>query len=1194
MGRTGCCDGSPHAGSVCGLSPRSLVCGLSPRSRSRSPVLSSRIGAGTVVVSSDTDVSEGRSASLGSDDDTDSPSSEKIEKAKKRDHKEKKTHKRLKKNKKKLKKRRKKLMKKEKRHKQKEERRILSAMREANLKYPGAAQSLSGAAPQDFIKRMLEKVPPAIASTQPPSVVSRMAEQLQLPASTSLGTSGLGKPQNAKVDSVAKGLLQVFRCKCCERDCSGEASFLQHVQGRKHRAKAGGGFAGLLPNDMGVVPTLSDYAQQLLGRKAAAMAAVQAASPEAAPQETNVCLRQLAEAVQCTKLVHRISTSRSPSRSSYHPAGHRQCERRASVPPLINGEAQPHMAARRSLPIFLYRREMLERVDNRQVTILEGDTGCGKTTQAPQYLLEDAAQRGRPCYILCTQPRRLAAIGVATRVAEERGLDDGELGATIGYAVQHEHRASNATCLLFCTTGVALRRLQSNPQLQGVTHVVVDEVHERSVESDLLLLLLKQVCCQRKDLRLLLMSATIDSDLFATYFGAGSSSLKVPGRLFPVETYFLEDALKLTCHIVDSRAEWAKGGGPCWREKRQPADPETLEEIDSTALDGRYSHCDDSVRRALEQLEPDALNVDLVAELVASKFRVDHGGSDAVLVFVSGVKEIEQVIDAILARREFLSGDARRWVLPLHGGLPYEEQAIVFQRPPRDVRKIVVATNVAETSVTIDDIGLVIDTGRMKENRYDGVRMMASLEDVVVSRANARQRRGRAGRVGPGVCVHLVTKHRHDELLHDHQLPEVKRTPLEKLVLRVLDSPLARKGAAAVCALLLEPPDAEAVHGAVAELEGLGAIEHDGEGGERLTALGKHLAALPLDPRLGKLIVMSVAFGGARATDDAMTIAAALASRSPFLTPREGREEADKSRVRWSRALAPGEGMHSDHLAVVAAYETWDKFPSCAKLDFAKVNFLSHRTLQAMQRLKRQLLEQLSTAELVCNGLRARDVEEAGRLDGSDGVLATLERYASKGAPRIPDAQRPKLLAGLLCAALCPNVVHGSEPGPKRTKAQGTSVMLGPRATLHIRERSSGARVQVQIHASSVHGGASWGAGIGSPYLVYNELVNATGSLRVRDVTPVSPLALVLFGGHLEAVDEEPGVLSICGWLRLRVPEQARDQLLRVRRALDKALQGRIAATPQSSAERRSRYSSGIVNDDGAAARLFESIVALL
>eukprot|EP00930_Biecheleria_cincta_P016865 TRINITY_DN13576_c1_g1_i1.p1 TRINITY_DN13576_c1_g1~~TRINITY_DN13576_c1_g1_i1.p1 ORF type:complete len:1124 (+),score=184.16 TRINITY_DN13576_c1_g1_i1:264-3635(+) len=994
-----------------------------------------------------------------------------------------------------------------------------------------------------------------IAKTSPCSASN--GTQVHTPGKRKAGDVGINNrsKKTKHFDAgTAKGSSETFRCKACEVDCTGEASFLDHLQGKKHCKKAGSGFQGLLPNDMGVIPKFSEYAQQMLGSEAAAVAADQASSQTDEHDVVELCPQKLANVLQSIQMVHSAYAASKPSQCNSSNAtsvvaNYDRQEQAARVPPRICTDKQHHWKARTDLPMFSFRDKLLKVMQDNQVTILEGETGSGKTTQAPQYILEDAAHHGRPCRIICTQPRRLAAVSVARRVADERSPDDGKLGDTVGYAVRHEHCASDRTCLMYCTTGVLLRRLQSAPDLQSVTHVVVDEVHERTMETDLLLLLLKRLCTQRKNLRVLLMSATFDSSAFRDYFGTAASELKIPGQLYPVQTYYLEDALQLTHHVLNPNAPWSKNCAPSWREPAEPMDPDTLEELDHSTVQARYCEFPHQVKHALRHCEPDVLNVELVTQLICSDIEIPSGGGTAVLVFVSGVKEIDQICDALVSESKFASQDARNWVLPLHAGLPHEEQSRVFMKPPAGVCKVIIATNVAETSLTIDDVGFVIDTTRMKENRFDNVKMMSCLEDVVISRANARQRRGRAGRVGPGICVHLVTKYRHDMLLHDHQLPEVSRTPLESLVLRILASPLAGQGVKQACNALLEPPSEEAVHRTLEELEDLGALRSPGADSEQLTELGEHLANLPLHPRLGKLVVIGAAFGIPRITDDALTLAAALSSRSPFVTPRDQRQDASRLRAKWSRELAPMEGMQSDHLAVVAAYEAWNEFPVFAKLDFAKVNLLSHKALQAMGILKRQLLEMISVSGIIGGGLRAVDAEIAGKRLGTDGVLSLLQGHEHGQACNLDRPGRSKLLAGLLCSALCPNIVRGAELGVKWnwTAAQGNAV-LGPRATLTVRDRSSKNPVQVQIHTSSVHGGEQRNDGIKSPYLVYSELLKSGNSIRVRDVTPVTPFALLLFGSNLQAVKGEPGLLCLCGWLRFRViSDESRQLLGRVR-----------------------------------------------
>ena len=213
---------------------------------------------------------------------------------------------------------------------------------------------------------------------------------------------------------------------------------------------------------------------------------------------------------------------------------------------------------RAALPAASFAAEICRVVSSSPVTVLEGQTGCGKTTQVPQFILEDADARGQRCSIVCTQPRRISAIGVAQRVAEERCE---RLGSTVGYTIRMESATSAATRLLFCTTGILLRRLEDDPTLAGTTHVVVDEVHERSMESDFLLMTLRDLLPRRPDLRIVLMSATIEAGLFADYFGRGTPTISIPGRTFPVTALYLEDALEVTGHRVRAGADWAKKGG---------------------------------------------------------------------------------------------------------------------------------------------------------------------------------------------------------------------------------------------------------------------------------------------------------------------------------------------------------------------------------------------------------------------------------------------------------------------------------------------------------------------------------------------------------------------------------------------------------------------------------------------------------
>jgi len=327
---------------------------------------------------------------------------------------------------------------------------------------------------------------------------------------------------------------------------------------------------------------------------------------------------------------------------------------------------------------------------------------------------------------------------------------------------------------------------------------------------------------------------------------------------------------------------------------------------------------------------------------------------------------------------------------------------MAFVRPPAGVRKVVLATNIAETAITIDDVSFVIDCCRMKENRYDPATRMESLEDVPISKANAKQRRGRAGRCRPGVAFHLVTK-RTLAAAPSNQAPEVQRMPLDRLVLAIkalnYDRPAAR-----VCAALIEPPSPEAVKRSIQDLVDLEALSltsaivgSDGadgekrearEEGEELTALGLHLSRLPVDVHIGKLILLGAIFN---CTNDVLTIAATLSTRTPFLSPITRREEADAAKRRFGY-------NQSDHLTMLRAYNEWDALVGEAKFAFCRENFLGVRTLQSISGLKRQLLELLCDAGFVPSQMpmRCRAVEGLGRReDGSDGVRLALAGFLS-------------------------------------------------------------------------------------------------------------------------------------------------------------------------------------------------------
>jgi ATP-dependent RNA helicase DHX57 len=592
-------------------------------------------------------------------------------------------------------------------------------------------------------------------------------------------------------------------------------------------------------------------------------------------------------------------------------------------------------------------------------------TGCGKSTQVPQYILDDwlgaSKKSGREmehCNIICTQPRRISAIGVAERVAQERNE---KAGNTVGYSIRLETKSSSATRLLFCTTGILLRRLESDPNLALATHIVVDEVHERSEDSDFLLMILRGVLRKRPDLKVLLMSATLNANLFSDYFG-DIPVIEIPGRTFPVEQIFLEAVIDMTGYTIEESSPYAKrtprtskpgmsykaGGNmrDVWVEDfeleresaaqcKPPKEGQRDEQLNPAQVSMRYSYCNDFVCRQLAAMDSDRIDYDLIESTLVFIADGDHDfpRTGSILVFLPGMQEIMNLNDQIV-NHPLLGARAGKFkIVPLHSSLSSEDQAAVFSRPKHGVRKIVISTNLAETSITIDDCVFVVDAGRMKEKRFDPSKNMESLDTVWISQANGLQRKGRAGRVMPGFCFHLYTSFRFEKHLRRDPVPEILRVPLEQMVLRIKVLPLFKnKTVESVLRDMIEPPLEEGMQSAIVRLKGVGALDTDCD----LTPLGFHLASLPVDVRIGKLLLFGAVFC---CLDSALTIAAALSYRSPFLSPFGKREEAQRKKLSFAM-------RNSDHLATLRAYQAWheaSKRNQSAAYHFAQDNFISHK-----------------------------------------------------------------------------------------------------------------------------------------------------------------------------------------------------------------------------------------------------------
>ncbi|XP_038595175.1 putative ATP-dependent RNA helicase DHX57 isoform X1 [Micropterus salmoides] len=823
---------------------------------------------------------------------------------------------------------------------------------------------------------------------------------------------------------------------------------------------------------------------------------------------------------------------------------------------------------RRKLPAWQEKENILDLLDRCQVLVVSGMTGCGKTTQIPQFIL-DASLSGRAeqvANIICTQPRRISAISVAQRVAQERAEC---LGNSVGYQIRLESVRTSATRLLYCTTGVLLRRLEGEADLKGVTHVIVDEVHERTEESDFLLLVLKDLIMQRPDLKIILMSATLNANLFSEYF-YDCPAVHIPGRTFPVDQFFLEDAIAKSRYVIEDGSPYMRSGKQnlsFTSERRSKGEPKYMvddlgddmwnfmsfskkdvvkdsipdQQLSLQELTIRYKDTKKSVLKTISAMDLDKINMDLVESLlewiVDGKHNYPPG---AVLVFLPGLAEIKMLYEQLKSNRMFNNRGASRCVVyPLHSSLSNEEQQAVFSRPPEGVTKIIISTNIAETSVTIDDVVYVIDSGKMKEKRYDASKSMESLEDSWVSRANALQRKGRAGRVASGLCFHLFTSHCFQHQLAEQQLPEIQRVPLEQLCLRIkiLDV-FAERTLESVFSRLIEPPAMGSLDAAKQRLQDLGALTAD----EKLTPLGYHLACLPVDVRIGKLMLFGAIF---RCLDPALTIAASLAFKSPFVSPWDKREEANEKKLAFALA-------NSDHLALLQAYKGWccaAKNGNRAGFLYCRENFLSWRGLQEIASLKRQFAELLSDIGFIKEGLRARIIERMCS-NGTDGVVEATGPEANLNSENI------RLMSAMLCAALYPNVVQVRSPqGSYKMTSKGVMKMQPKANEFSFMTKSDGC---VHVHPSSVNYTVRH---YNSPYLVYHEKVK-TSRVFIRDCSMVSVYALVLFGGGQVNMELHKGEFVISlddGWIRFAAASHQVAELVKeLRWELDQLLEDKI------------------------------------
>ncbi|CAD6227225.1 GSCOCG00006035001-RA-CDS [Cotesia congregata] len=497
--------------------------------------------------------------------------------------------------------------------------------------------------------------------------------------------------------------------------------------------------------------------------------------------------------------------------------------------------------SQKNLPVANYRDEIVTAVKEEKVVIIAGDTGCGKSTQVPQYLYSAGFNN-----IACTQPRRIACISLAKRVAFETLTENSN---EVGYQIRFEKQKNQHTKILFITEGLLLRQVSEETGLTQYDVVVLDEVHERHLHGDFLLGIMKCLIHQRPDLKLVLMSATINIQLFSNYFANEDVKvIQVPGRLYSIQLLYRPIGIENV------------------KSKRERFNPSPYVQI----------------MQMIDQKYPSTEKGDL-------------------LIFLSGMSEITTVVDAA---KEY-SQKKNNWIiLPLHSSLSLAEQDKVFDYPPDGVRKCIISTNIAETSITIDGIRFVADSGKVKEMSYDPTCKMQRLKEFWISKASAEQRKGRSGRTGPGVCYRVYSEEEYTAL-EKYSTPEIQRVPLDSLLLQMIAMglPDARKFP------FIEPPPSQSIENSILSLKEHGALMDN----EKLTCVGKTLSKLPVDITMGKMLIMGSIFDQ---VEPVLSLAAALSTQNPFTNRAYKDTECETSRKKI-------ESDHGDPITLLNAFREW-------------------------------------------------------------------------------------------------------------------------------------------------------------------------------------------------------------------------------------------------------------------------------
>ena len=528
------------------------------------------------------------------------------------------------------------------------------------------------------------------------------------------------------------------------------------------------------------------------------------------------------------------------------------------------------------LPVLEGKNDIVRMVAMNHACVIISETGSGKTTQIPQFILDRVKlvdAEGKPLMVACTQPRRVAAVSIARYVASQRNC---KVGEEVGYSVRFDDQSSPKTKLKFMTDGILLRELLQDPKLSKYGAIILDEAHERTLHGDVLFGLLKALTRERKDLKIIVMSATLNAKHFSNFWRNAPIGI-VHGRSHPVTLM----------HCTEPQADYVDG----------------------------------------------AINTIL-------QIHVDEPEGD-ILCFLTGQEEIEDAKRVLESRKLLLPRGSQQYeVLPLYAAMPYEKQLLVFEKAPDGHRKIILATNIAETSITIEGIKYVVDSGMVKSKAFNPKTNMESLQETVISRAQATQRAGRAGRMSAGKCYRLYTEEAFDNLSPE-TIPEIKRCSLNSVVLQMkamgIQDPLSFE--------FMDMPPADAIVKAQEVLALLGALD---QGTLCITPLGRRLADFPIEPQAAKTLLAAQALGVCK---DAVIVIAMLSTENIFASG--GNDGSDKCRAQFAKAVG-------DHVTLLHVFNAYRSQAPKNRKTWCESNSINYRQIQKAEDVVTQLTALMS------------------------------------------------------------------------------------------------------------------------------------------------------------------------------------------------------------------------------------------